>query len=405
MSARIGLDVTLLLKMFGDPDEWSGISGSSAGATIECPARLALPQAHTRGEAATRGNELHAFARVCTVNPAAREKALADVPEKYRHTAAGMNLDLALDGLRVVGCERAYALDVKKHTVRFIGENIERDYNKVLEAQGKPRLGRYEIPFTLDVEAFAGDIPVELDYKSGQSIGPVEDHWQRRVCATGLMMFHDTATAISRVAYIWDNGEIKPDGYEFSILDAEEYCDTLVTAIDAVWTARLLLANGIMPDIFPSDSACNYCSAMTSCPYWMNIAKAMLGKLQAVEKGPELSTLTLEELGQVWDMAKKAEKILEPLFKGMKKVIQPGPTEDGEIPEVKPLPIGDKEVRPVPRSKTFFDASKARGFIVTLMQRSGATQEEIDAKIESLNGKTEYEEYRTVKRQLPMVGT
>lgn len=392
MIARSGLDLNLLIAAFGDPDSWCGVSASGAGATIACPARLALPQSRTSGDAADRGTELHTFARVVTVNPAGRAQALLDVTEKYRHTAEGMNLELALDGLRPVGFEKAYALDAQKRSVRYIGENIERGYNEELKRQGKPPLGRYEIPFTIDVEAFFGDTPVELDYKSGQSIGDPAEHWQRRICATGLMLFYDKATAISRVAYIWDDGKIVPDGCEFSILDGEDFCDILVKAIDAVWDARLLIANGIMPPISPSDTACGYCPAITSCPYHTNFAKAMLGKLEVVENGPQLSTLSLTELGEVWELAKKAERIIEPLLKSLKTIAAD-----------KPIPIGDAyEVRPQSKSRTYFDDSKARGLIVTLLGRLQTDEEDIQKQLKSLTGKTEYQETRKLKRQLPI---
>lgn len=385
--------MTRLEEMFGSPDAWSGLSASAAGATIECPTRLAFPGAHTKGEAADRGNELHAFARVVTINPGAREVALAKVPEKWRHTAAGMNLDAALDGLRVTGCERAYAVDVKKRTTRYIGDNIGRDYNGELKRKGLPLLSRYEIPFTIDVEAFVDDVPVELDYKSGQSIGDPSEHWQRRVCASGLIYYYDSASAISRVAYIWDSGDIKHDGCEFSILDAEEYCETLVTAIDMVWKYREMIAAGIMPPVFPSDSACQYCSAKWKCPAIVEQARIVLGKVKSVVEGPDLTALTQEELGEAWRIAKEAEKLIEPLFEGLKK-----------IAAVAPLLIDEKfEVRPVTKSRSFFDNDGARGLIVKLMSQAGKSDEEIAVELAKLQGKREYDEYRKVKRQLPMV--
>lgn len=366
--------------------EWSGISASGAGAAILCPTRLALPQVRTTTEAAERGNYLHEFARLVTVNPACREAALLEIPEQFRHTASGMNLDAALDGLTVIGCERAYALDVKARTVRFIGENIGRNYER-----DQP-LGRYEVPYTMDVEALiqlgGHSVPAELDFKSGQSIGDPAEHWQRRICASGLMLFRDTATAISRVAYIWEDGRIVPDGTEFSIIDVEDFCDTLVATIDAVHEARAMLAEGRMPTIYPSDEACAYCPAMLYCPQFTNFAKAMLGKLQAVEKGPELSSLSLEELGAVWTMAKTAEKIVENLLPNLKK-----------IAEEKPLPVGpDHEIRPLTKSKKRFDQSKARGLITVLLGRLGVEDEEIQSQLEKLQVVGEYQEFRKQRK-------
>ncbi len=392
MTTRIGLDTNLMIAMYGDPDSWSGVSASGAGAAIGCPTRLALPAAYTSSEAADRGTALHEFARKLAVNPEARAQALLDVPDKWRPTAEGMDLADVLTGLRCVGFERAYALNVKDQTVRYIGENIDRRYNEVLVARGEAPLGRYEIPFTMDVEAFLDDTPVELDYKSGQNIGEPSEHWQRRICSIGLMLYHDTPTAISRVIYIWNDGQLVPDGHEFSIIDVDDYCDELVRMIDRVWQARLLFANGIMPALSPSEDTCAFCPAVASCPYYTNFAKSMLGRLEEIQKGPELSTLTDEEKGRIWEDAKRAEKMIETILDGLKLMA-----------DQKPIPVGDKyEVRPHDRTKAYFDQTKARGLIVTLLGKTGTPDTEIEKTLKGLNGRTEYQEFRKVKRQLPI---
>jgi hypothetical protein len=208
------------------------------------------------------------------------------------------------------------------------------------------------------------------------------------------MLFHGASTVISRVAYIWDDGRIFHDGCSFGLLEVEDFCEQLVRMIDAVWSARLLLANGVMPAVNPSDTACKYCPAIASCPAHTNFAKAMLGRLQSIAEGPELSSLTDEERGVIWEEAKKAEKIVEGVLASLKKMAAQAA-----------IPVGDKyEVRPMDRSKTYFDDSKARGLIVQLLGQMGETEEEIQAKLKGLTGKTSYVEFRKVKRQLPMVG-
>ncbi len=358
------------------------MSSSNAGAVILCPPRAILPQVReAAGERADRGTCLHEFARVVAVQPERRAEALAAVPEEYRHTAQGMNVALALDGLMVLGCEMAYALNVETKTTRFIGENIGRNYGAT---------SKYEVPFTVDVEAVVDGegTPVELDYKSGQSIGPVAEHWQRRVCSTGLMLFHGASTAISRVAYIWDDGSIHPDGHEFNAFEAEDFCDEMKKAIDAVHAAEAQLYGGEMPTVHPSDDACKYCPALTSCPAHTNFAKAMLGKLQAIEKGPELSALSPEDMLEAWEIAKKAEKISEAVLKSLKAIAAETPFGDDKY-EVRPKMKG---------GKSFFDAGKARGKIVTLLGRLGASEEEIEKELADLNGKgSDYPEFRKCK--------
>ncbi len=387
------MELSMNLVQVSSPG-YSGISASSAGAVIACPARLALPQSiETAGAAADRGNALHEYARVCATHPERKAEALAAVPEEYRDTARGMNIDGALDGLRVIGCERSYILNVTDRTVRYVGENIERKYNETLEARGEEGLRRYDVPFTVDVEAFFGDVPVELDYKSGQSIGDPSENWQRRICAIGLMLYHGTATAISRVAYIRDNGDIEPDGCEFSMLDVEDYCDTLVRAIHTVEADREHVANGVVPTVYPDrDAQCRYCNAFTCCPYWTNLTKAAMGRMNGLG---DVSTLTSLEMGTAMDFIDDVLKVA----KVMKDQLR-------EHALKQPLPVGDTYEYKVgyKRGASYFDAAAARGKIAALMSKAGATEEEVSKAIADLTHPGgEVQEVRKRKRHLDVV--
>ena len=377
---------------FGDPEGWCGISGSNAGAVLECPARLAFPQARETGSFAARGTELHEYARQVVLHPNKREELLLAIDdEKIRATAEGMDVQAALEGVTSPHCEPAYVLNVKDRTARLIGTNIHRQYAK------HSKLTRYDIPMSMDVVGFVeGCVPCEIDYKSGRNVGKPEEHWQRRVCTAALMFHHETDTAYGRVAYIWEDGSIHHDGHEFTVLDAWGYCAQLVTAIDAVWEARLKFVSGISPDVSASDEACSYCPALVYCPYWTNLARSMLGQLVEAEKGPGITALSLEDMGRIWDLAKKAIKISE-------KVVEAGKL----IATSTPLPIGvDKEVKAkwLP-GKKYFDAARARGEIVKLAAKAGMTEEATEEILNSLNGiGKSYAEFRTSKRILPVVG-
>lgn len=401
MTTNRTLDRALVERLFGDPEEWCGISASNAGATQECPARLAFPQIHESGEAAERGNALHEFARRVTKNPATRDSALGEVPEDWRHTAAGMDVASALYGMTIEGCELAYALNVKTRKVRFIGENIHRYYNEELLKQGKPKLSRYEIPMSMDVvgkfsDAVNADIPCETDYKSGRSIGDPAEHWQRRLCASTLIFHYDASEAISRVAYIWDNGDIKLDGAPFTLFDAEDFCDEMVKTIDAVWQARLLVANGIMPTVSPSDTACNYCSAINSCPYYLNFARAMAGRMDEIN-GLELTALTGPELLKVWEDVKRAGKVVEAMV-----------GDGGRLKALaKTNPFGDDQYEVAPKAqkgRSSFSATNARGELVKAWGKLGYTDEQIQAELAKLNVQgPEIQVFTKRKRQLPLV--
>jgi hypothetical protein len=368
--------------------EYFGASASGIGAMLGCPARMVLPQSRSTGEWAIRGNILHNYCRLIGLDPKNRETALAEITDpKIRATAEAINLEAALDGIEVVAFERAYILNVKTRTVRIAGDNIERKYDDALSAKGMEPLGLYDVPATIDVVGMVGGIPVELDYKSGMSIGDPAIHWQRRVCSVALMIEYGTATAISRVAYIKEDGSIIPDGCEFSCMDIDDYCDQVVVAIDAVIAARKMLAAGKMPTVYPSDENCKYCPGFLSCPAHTNFAKAMLGKLQAIENGPELSALTPSELGAVWEMLKTSEAIVKSSMASLKIFAEQGT-----------IPVGtEHEIRPQQKSRSYFDQSKARGLLTLLMTKAGSTDTEITDKIKSLTGETKYTEFRKVK--------
>lgn len=353
---------------------WLGVTGSAAYDVVACPARVALSRCVVAGsEYAKRGNELHDFAYRVTTEPDRREEWLAMVKEEYRHTARGMNLVAALDGIRVLGCEIAFVLNVQKRTCRMIGENIGRAYAETLAKNGEEPLGKYDIPFTVDVlgESEVLDCPVELDYKSGQSIGEVEAHGQRRISAAGLMFYYGSDVAISRVAYIKENGEIVPDGHEFSVLDAWDTCETMVKAIDAAEAAKIAVEKDpkVRLTVYPNREAqCKYCAAFDACPYWTNLIKGALGK------GID-DTVAPGEEGKLMEQLKDLEKVLgETLDRLREKAART------------PLVIDDEWEYSVKsqEGRSSFDQAAARGVIISLMNASGASQEEIDAKLARL---------------------
>ncbi len=377
-------------------DGYTGASASGVGPMIGCPPRMALPQSRTTGEYAIRGNIIHNFCRLIGYNPDNREAALAEIEDtKIRDTCRGIDLAEVFAGIDIVAFERAYILNVKDRTVRLAGDNIERQYNKALVSKGLEPLGKYDVPATIDFVGMDKGIPVETDYKSGQSIGDPEIHWQRRICAIALMIHYGTATAKSRVAYVKEDGQILLDGCEFSCMDIDDFCDEVVAAIDAVVAAKAMLAARQMPTVNPSDDNCKYCNALTSCPYYTNLAKSMSGDLEAVEQGPDLRTLTPEAMGVLWDKMKKYKTILENIEVVGKLIATTTPLVVDEHFEIRPS---------YQAGRMNFDDSAARGEIAKLMYANGSTEEQVAAKIKSLSkqGKS-FAKFLKVKRALPVV--
>lgn len=380
---------------------WLGITGSAGYDVAACPPRMAFPQVREpAGEPAVRGTALHLFAQQCTEDPKNREQHLSQVPDEWRHTARGMVLEDALDGITVQGCEVAFALDVKAQTCRLIGYNIERKYAETLEANGEPPLGLYEIPFTVDVlgtASFTG-VPAELDYKSGQYVGEVEEHGQRRISAAGIMFYRRADAALSRIVYIKEDGTMIPDEFEFTIFDAYETCETMVKAIDAVIAARELFDRGIIPTVYPDrDKQCRYCSAFDYCPYWTNLARQTVIEVQAkaIPSVEDITAMSPEERGLALDRAKNVLKVFRDIEEKLRQAAYKGP-----------LPIDDKyEYRAEGRDgKHYFDDAAMRGEFIKLLYASGLDQEEVDAYMAKFQKQAAgYPEVRKRKRVLPVI--
>lgn len=370
--------------------EWTGISGSGAGDVAACPARAAFPQCRTSGDYADRGIALHKFAQMVTLYPKRRDEFLADVPEEWRHTAAGMDVAAALDGVLVQACEISYAVNVKDRTARLIGTNIDRAYEAHLAACGEAPLGLYEIPMTLDVEGIVDinreSVPIEIDYKSGQSVGAVEDHFQRKMSSAALMFYYGASETISRVAYIWDDGTIHQEGHEFTLIDAWDTCDVMVEAIDRVLAARAKLARGESLTVYPDrEKQCKYCDAFTVCPYWSNLLWSANVGLDEVGKA-----VSAEQKGKALDYVKDVLKVAKVLEDQLK-----------EHAAREPLPVDDvyEYVASSKAGKSYFDQAGARGLLATLLLQSGLSDEAVFAKLATLNktGKS-YPEVRKRKK-------
>lgn len=370
--------------------DWTGISGSAAYDVAACPPRVVLPKARKNGQYAERGNVLHDYCRKLGAHPSKRLAYLAALDEEYRLTAEGIDLGDALEGIEVKGREVAYILDVKNHTCRYIGENIERAYEEYLAENNLPPLTKYEIPFTIDVEGVSTVLgcPLELDYKTGMSIGDPFEHGQRRIAAAGLLFHHDVPLVVSRVAYIDEFGAVTPDGCDFTMLDAIETCDKMVRAIDAVARVREQVARGETPTVYPDrDKQCKYCDSFVYCPYWSSLLSTTAATLQAQGISGEPGSV----MKFVKDLIKVATELEDQLKERAKR---------------EPLIVDDEnEYRAEWRDgRKYFDNAAARGLIIQLAGRLGEDEKQIEQRLAGLNkqGKS-YQEVRKRKRELPVI--
>lgn len=355
------------------------ISGSSAYDALACPARVVLPGAFPPpSEFAERGEALHLFAQRMTDDPSRREQYLDAIANpEWRETARKMNVADALDGITIVGTEVAFALNVMSKTCRMIGSDIDRDYDGALERAGEPPLTVYEIPFTVDVLGEINDVPVELDYKTGMSIGEVEEHGQRRISATGLMLYYGSDSAISRVAYVREDGSIDHDGFEFSAIEADGICEELKAGIDKILATKLDFDNRKQLTVYPDrNKQCKYCPAFDSCPYWNNLVTAAVGEVKRGTITADIQEVDKETAGRALESVKDVIKVFEEILEKLKvRVDLEGPL---------PLPNGKEYYMREMEGKKYFDSAAARGKLYSTLLQTGLPPEECDKELDKL---------------------
>lgn len=348
------------------------LSASNADRVVACPASDVLPQIREENEAAEKGTIIHEFLQGLTMFPGEREQLLARVPDAHREYCRRLDITPVLNGLTVVGVEMAYALNVASQTVRFIGSNIGRNYG---------RLDRYEVPCTLDVEAIRTDgTPVELDWKTGRFMDEIENRWQRRICATAMILKHGTSEAGSANVYTRDDGGLYPDRCDFSIVDALGFCAELKSAIDRRDYAAEVITAGRVPDVYPNtEKQCKYCPARDACPATTALVRSFTRELATTDMLAAIEVATPEEQGFALGRVKQFASLAEVIEKRLKA-----------IAKERALPAGDGyEWRACEKSREYFDADAARGLLVSL----GATPEQVA----NLNKKTHYKEVRRLK--------
>lgn len=353
------------------------LTASNADRVVACPASEVLPHIKPPpGLPAAKGNSLHGYFQRMSMGMDV-STYLQDMEPEWRQIAINTDIRIALMDLQVIGVEMAYILDVEKRTVTFLGSDIGREYEKYL---GR-KLTKYEIPYTGDVEAVCDGVPVELDWKTGQHLGEIEERWQRRIGAIVMALKYDAMEAQSRVVYVDAKGAITPEEHTFSYKELMSFCDTLKATKDAEEDARIMLSQGMMPTVFPdSERQCRYCPARDYCPSTTALVRQFtnepLTPVQVVEK---LRALSPREQGGVMLKVKAAKRIIEAAEEFLKERAKdtPLPADDGYIYDV------------LEKAHSYFDAEAAREKLIEL----GISDEELSG----LWKKTTRKEVRRLK--------
>lgn len=318
------------------------ISASSADRASKCAASHALPAVFEESsDAAEKGDIVHNYIR-CMLSKAATPL----VPPEYLEYCKAIPIEAIVDGLEIMDTEASFLLDLQTKSVRYLGSNLGRNY---------PDHGPYEIPLTVDLVARDSKNFYEIDWKTGQTVESPEDNWQRRLCASALLLHYGRDSIISKNIYLRDEGGTFQDQHEFSVLDVYSFIEEFTRVVDAVLVARRIVSDGGVPDTFPGDH-CKYCPAMSFCPAKTALVRKFSEDLTEQDLVVKILSLPPEAQGNLMVRVKEIKSIVEQAEKILR-----------EQAIDHPLPVGDKhEYRPIDRQRQFFDKDAALGLLKSL---------------------------------------
>ncbi len=339
-------------------------SASANQRTIACPSWLALPSRVNRSTKYNdRGHNAHGFTRAIIAG-VAKDDALAEVSDPaLRETCRMLDWDKLCGDLDDLETEVAYAIDVKARTARLIGTNIGRDYHGAARRLGQP-LGPNELPGSLDITGRrkTDRRRVVTDTKFGyQDVEEIESNAQALFFAAVFVLMDGEAEVECRMAKIKPSGDVWNDVAVFTAWDVDCYLDALEDALDRANQAKRLVLVGGVPDFHAGDH-CTYCPGADSCPSKTNLARAMLGDLQALDGAIEVMS-DQQARGAYEKAHDQIKPVLDRILEGLK-----------ERARRSPIPLAEGlELREAPYSKQQPDFAAA----VTLARSLGATEAQI----------------------------
>lgn len=335
-------------------------SASNAEAFVRCTSSHVLPQHEAYAEYTEKGTDGHKL--LCDVVnrvPGAAGRLEAELPGLHEKIA------IEMDGVDDASGEDAYVVDVKSRTSKYLGRNIDRQYEKAL---GR-KLEAYEICTSLDVRGRLDGRPWVRDFK----FGITSSWWQLHIQAMAILWLPNIEEQYEVDAgFIFiedrdDNITVTNDTATIYIVDLDTRADELMDAfnfaekLDAELEQGLISASTIKT---VEGKWCTYCGAFPHCPSKWKLAKSMLS-LDIVDN---IAALTLEQCGDAW---LKLAEIKKNIVKKTEEALKERMRAEGGFP----LPDGKRlKVLPMP-GRLGFDKDGAVQMLLDL----GATRDEVAA--------------------------
>ncbi len=315
-------------------------SGSGLERGVNCPASYVLNQARNTGVESIKGNENHEGIEEGLVSGETDREVVRQ----------------AIEGAASIAVERAFALDVERETVRFIGDRVGRRYGP---------LGPNEIALTVDAVISRADGVWVWDWKSRKRVTPAVRNLQLRAGAVAVMKHMNLPIVNGGIGYL-DNDET--DITTVDAFDVPVFFADMRTMLENIGKARAVLSEGKTPEVH-SGPWCDYCPAISYCPAHTRLAKTMLGQISEVEK--QIAFMSPEDAGRAWVLLQQVYKLADKVDASLRLRARQ---------DVVPLPNG-KRLALIQKSRANFDKKKALDWI---KERGGDPKE--------FEGRTHYEQ-------------
>lgn len=329
-------------------------SASALGRALECPASCVLPATQVHREDAIRGTSIHRFIRV-VARGVPIEEAIKHVAPKWQSTCWQIDWSAIVGGLTEIRSENAFAIDADTQQVRFLGEDIGRDYSSVTAT---------EYPGSEDIGGIDWDgIPCTSDIKTGfMPVAECSENSQVKFFALRIHLETGADRVRGRILYVREDGSVRPDVHVFTRIELEDFADELSDLIPRIEEARAQLAAGITPAT-SSGPWCRFCPAVSVCPSKTALARALGGDSDIVLR--ELRAMTPERQGEAYVKAKEIKRMIEMILDGFDDIARRSPfsSRPGKI------------VKEIAYDKQQFSNATA----IELLHSLGATREQIDS--------------------------
>lgn len=312
------------------------ITASQLGRTLTCPASLVLPSAKSNesNEAAYRGTIIHSYLE--DYIHLGKEQALKNIPiqdDEYRLTCESINMDEILKGSNVIQTEVGFKYNIEKQTAvtiqNYRDKKNDEETNEVALIYDKNNVSK-EITGIADIITISqnGEYTI-LDYKTGFERVSAINNPQLSFFAMCVALINKPSKITIGIVTVLENGQAKIEKQEISQDYIKAFQGKLLTAYNQVVESKLLVEKGINPDVVTSDY-CKYCPAINSCPAKNKLALAMSNST-SLENILKIESLSISEIGDVWEKLKQAKKIIEIVEENIKDIVKK---------EVIPLPSG-----------------------------------------------------------------